>query len=476
MCEHEPVLYVEAHSEFCGDCDCACSPIPFSLDVKPTSESSYTAVANLFSEEIRPGYYVVFSPFAPSGPSLVNESAWHRLQQFQAEPQKLEIPFDRQLADQHLLLPGNELPRHNPTDPETLVAWIHVTNACNLDCPYCYVRKSTMHMTEEVGYAAVDQIVASARNNGFRAIKLKYAGGEATMHFSLVQKLHSYAHELAQANELEIEEVLLSNGVGIKPAMADWIQEEGVKLMISIDGIGEVHDVQRPTKRGTGSFKFIEKSIQEVLLPRHVSPEISVTVTALNAPYVGDTVRWILEQGLSFNLNFYRENQGSKKHLELKLEEKTIIEGLRAGYEVIEEYLPSKPFLNGLLDKINTQAHTHTCGVGQSYIVVGHTGIVSQCQMHLETKVGHIKKDTPHLMQDLAHGPIQNLSVDEKEGCKSCVFRYRCTGGCPIETFRATGRWDVQSPHCNIYKTLFPEALRLEGLRLLKVNGLLPEN
>ncbi len=27
---------------------------------------------------------------------------------------------------------------------------------------------------------------------------------------------------------------------------------------------------------------------------------------------------------------------------------------------------------------------------------------------------------------------------------------------------------DVKSPNCNIYKALFPEALRLEGLRLLK--------
>jgi hypothetical protein len=37
-----------------------------------------------------------------------------------------------------------------------------------------------------------------------------------------------------------------------------------------------------------------------------------------------------------------------------------------------------------------------------------------------------------------------------------------------LTTYRATGRYDVKSPNCNIYKALFPEALRLEGLRLLK--------
>jgi uncharacterized protein len=31
-----------------------------------------------------------------------------------------------------------------------------------------------------------------------------------------------------------------------------------------------------------------------------------------------------------------------------------------------------------------------------------------------------------------------------------------------------TGRNDVQSPYCNVYKQLYPEAIRLEGLRVLK--------
>jgi uncharacterized protein len=58
--------------------------------------------------------------------------------------------------------------------------------------------------------------------------------------------------------------------------------------------------------------------------------------------------------------------------------------------------------------------------------------------------------------------------VDEKEGCRDCTWRYWCSGGCPVATFRATGRYDIKSPNCAIYKAIYPEALRLEGLRLLK--------
>jgi uncharacterized protein len=73
----------------------------------------------------------------------------------------------------------------------------------------------------------------------------------------------------------------------------------------------------------------------------------------------------------------------------------------------------------------------------------------------------------------IRYGPLQNPRGDEKEGCQSCPFRFHCAGGCPLETYRATGRWDVRSPHCRIYQTLLPAALRLEGLRLMKIHGYL---
>ena len=63
---------------------------------------------------------------------------------------------------------------------------------------------------------------------------------------------------------------------------------------------------------------------------------------------------------------------------------------------------------------------------------------------------------------------MQNLAVEEKEGCRTCEWRYWCAGGCPLVTYKVTGRNDVKSPNCNIYKALFPAALRLEALRLLK--------
>lgn len=174
-------------------------------------------------------------------------------------------------------------------------------------------------------------------------------------------------------------------------------------------------------------------------------------------------------EDLPFSLNFYRENDQAMKFGDLRYEEQQIIAGMQAAYQRIEHNLPDRPLLDGLLDRVQAQAHGHTCGVGQNYVVITHEGTVAQCQMELAHAVTF--EASSDLIPLVASGAIHNISVDEKEGCRTCEWRYRCSGGCPLMTLRSTGRVDIKSPNCHIYQTLYPAALRLEGLRILNVHG-----
>ena len=138
-------------------------------------------------------------------------------------------------------------------------------------------------------------------------------------------------------------------------------------------------------------------------------------------------------------------------------------------YKVIEENVPRRSLLASLVDRGNLSApHEHTCGVGNNYMVFDYKGRVSKCQMQMEHAITTVDADDPlELIRTDTIG-IQNISVEEKEGCRDCEWKYWCAGGCPLTTYRATGRYDVKSPNCNIYKAIYPQAMRLEGLRLLK--------
>jgi radical SAM protein with 4Fe4S-binding SPASM domain len=284
--------------------------------------------------------------------------------------------------------------------------------------------------------------------------------------------------QAARESNIPVQDIELSpltpDGVRafLQPEDADWIAAEGIQVMISLDGIGEQHDLLRSSRGGRGTFSRVEQTVDQILIPRGVRPAITMTITGLNAMAAADVARWaLIERDLALSFNFYRRNILSASRSELELEEQRIIEGLLAAYAVIETHLPSRPFFNGLLDHVHAGSHAHPCGAGHDYLVITHRGEFAQCHMLLEQPVRTNPDGDPLLA--IRYGPLQNPRGDEKEGCQSCPFRFHCAGGCPLETYRATGRWDMRSPHCRIYQTLLPAALRLEGLRLMKIHGYL---
>jgi len=128
-----------------------------------------------------------------------------------------------------LLRPAGRTGKAFPTRPRTLTAWLQVTDACNLDCPYCYVAHRPRHMDPEVAEQVIRRLVALAGEAGYQGLVLKYAGGEPTLRWSVVRPMHTLATELAEAQGLALVGVLLT-------------------ITISLDGLSVFHDRQRPWK------------------------------------------------------------------------------------------------------------------------------------------------------------------------------------------------------------------------------------
>ncbi len=458
-----PAMLYSSSSER-AESDCACPvPLPAPIAASPPPAALWQRPSHLYRAPLPQAHELVFNPARPVAAAVLNEPARGILDTFTA-PRPLTDTTTRQLAGLGLLAPDCA-PQHNlDVAPHTLTAWLHVTDACNLRCSYCYVKKSGESMDEEAGRAAVDTIFRAARRHDFRAIKLKYAGGEPALNWPLVQTLHRHAVEHAVQSGLELREVVLSNGTLLTGEMLDWLRGSDVRLMISLDGVGAAHDAQRHFADGRGSFTQVARAIDGAL-ERGLRPYISVTVTPASADGLAETVAFVLERDLPFNLNFVREGDGALGQTETV----RLIAGVKAAFAVIEEALPRRSLIGGLVDRSAFSApHEHTCGAGRNYLVIGPRGDVSRCQMTMVQPVADVWADDPLQAVRGWRDGFQNVSVDEKEGCRDCVWRYWCAGGCPLLAYRATGRSDAPSPYCEIYKSLYPDLLRLEGLRLLK--------
>lgn len=457
----------------CEDCACPVSgyqpALPRSAAPGAADGVRWVQAAGTVESRLDEDHRLLFNPLGSYGVVVVNQPAYdvyagvsHGVDGTEAED------VLRALADLELIHPDGHPSRPVIAPSQVLTAWLHVTNGCNLRCPYCYVRKSAEAMDEPTGRAAVDSVIASALAHGFRTVKLKYAGGEASLNHRLVVTLHEYAAERAAASGLRLEATLLSNGVRLPERLVRTCKQAGIRVMVSLDGIGAQHDVQRPFPSGRPSFHLVERTITE-LIDQGCPPHLSVTVTGRNAHGLPDVVRFALDRDLTFSINLFRDNECAATAPDLRYEEEQIIGSLRAAFEVIEYSLPRWSVLGSVLDRGQLlQPRQRSCGVGQDYVVIDQHGQVAKCHMEIERTLGDVFSGDPLTLVQQDRSSALNLLVEEKEGCRDCTWRYWCSGGCSVATFRATGRYDVKSPNCNIYKAVYPAALRLEGLRLLR--------
>ena len=349
----------------------------------------------------------------------------------------------------------------------SLTAWMHMTDRCNLRCHYCYLPHVREDMSYEIGVQCVDAIFRSAKSNNLNHIKLKYAGGEPLLNFPIINKVHRYAKMVAQNNNISLNGVVLSNGTLLTEIIIEQMKELQLRLMISVDGIGEVHDLHRPYAGNKGSFTDVKKAIQ-MALNLDLKPHLSVTISSRTVEYLDELLSWIVSMDLPFNLNFYRENELSASFTDMQMDEEKIIQGMLSAYEIIKSNLPKRSLLSSLVDKGDlSHSHLRTCGVGQNYLVFDQNGMVSKCQMLISKPITNNKVFDPLKVVREDKSNLQNLPVLEKDVCKSCEWKFWCAGGCSLSTYRATKSYNLNSPNCKIYKAIYPEAVKLEGFRII---------
>lgn len=494
--EYDSEWYSDTNSHDCDsdcniDCDCSLyesSPIHL-ISIAEGDESLRTHTfkqANpLHIQACTPEHWLVCNPTGSGQLAVLDQAMASLLEQFRAPTTPLKVmqesptyvstSIERAVSILHQLgflndvhsSPHRSEERLNPT----LTAWLHVTNACNLRCDYCYLHKTAEHMNDDTAYRAVDAIFRSAVKQQFKRVKLKYAGGEASLQINHVMALHDYAAQMAQQKDMLFGATLLSNGVFLSQQTIDNLKARNIGVMISLDGVGNYHDRQRPFISGRGSFKYIDRTITR-LLHSGLRPLISATISQRNLDGLPELIAYILERDLPFTFNYYRDNACSTHVQDLQFGEAQMIAAMRAVFQAIERRIPRRPLLGSLIDKANLgQTHRYTCGVGNNYIVIDQQGGVAKCQADIQRTIATIDADDPlQIIRNDRQG-VQGFSVEDKEGCRSCQWRYWCAGGCPLLTYRATGRYDIKSPNCHIYQALFPDALHLEGLRLLRYSS-----
>lgn len=431
---------------------------------------------NLFFQKINGGFEVVFDLDGLSGLSVLNESAKEILIKFDQEFQVREDTFSsfEEIRTFTTLVNLGLIKDSQPYEEKLvhkrqLTAWLHLSDICNLNCSYCYISQKKSMMGWEIGKQSIDAIFRSAKQHDFKSIKLKYAGGEPTLNFENLVRLHTYARMIS-GEDFELDGVVLTNAVGITQSMISTIKKLGLRVAVSLDGVGKFNDSQRVFHDGQGTFSEIEHSLN-LLKDADIPTSISVTITNRNVQGLYDTVEYLYGKDLPFNLNFYRVNKNGNQGL--VADQQCLIRELKKAIQILSKKEWPYSVLNSFMDRVNLNGrHERSCGVADSYMVIDGQGSISKCHMVMDDPLTSIKSYDPLEVIRSDENQIQNVSVLNKPQCRNCPLANFCAGGCPYSAKLETGSYFSSSPYCDVYLAIFPNVLALEGERLLIQNGL----
>jgi len=349
-------------------------------------------------------------------------------------------------------------------------AWLHITNQCNLRCTYCYLYKNQDDMSEEVGRLTIDRLLAHCQQCQLKQLKLKFSGGEALLRWRFVKELWHYAQQQIQLKQLNVKlsGVVLSNGVPISKRLAEEIKAEGLRVSISLDGLGKCHDQQRIFPDGRGSFKLVMRGI-ECLQAAGVSFSVSVTITKHNVSELAELTKYLMDRKIIFSFNFFRENPHADHSLAAGADE--LIAGLSKSYQVIQQHQYIAPHVNFLLDRTYIyNPRVATCGVARSYVTIKPNGDLTPCQMAYEQVVANIAEQDwwDKVRATKLCGKSVAPSFADKPACHHCQFAPWCGGGCPLLAQQYSGSTTGANPYCRVYKTMIPELIKLDAELLLR--------
>jgi uncharacterized protein len=128
------------------------------------------------------------------------------------------------------------------------------TPFCNIACAYCYLpnREKRFRMNEKVIRAVAEKILRP----GVAADKLSilwHAGEPLTLPISFYERAFDILIE-ACPPQVRLAHRIQTNGMLLNPQWCALLQKYGVEVGISLDGPQALHDKNRITRRGSGTF------------------------------------------------------------------------------------------------------------------------------------------------------------------------------------------------------------------------------
>lgn len=368
--------------------------------------------------------------------------------------------------------------------PKITGAFLGLTQKCNLKCKYCFVNQNPKEMKLQTAIDAVEYLARNAKERN-EVPSINFFGGEPLLKWTeIIVPLTKYVRE-KYGDKFDLS--MTTNGILLDEEKLEYMKENRIGFMVSIDGNKKTQDLNRPLHNGQSSFNILAPKIP-IFLKYNPNMTFRATVDHDNASEYFDNHKFAIENG--YNNIFTIVNVFTEWTIEEKEELKKQIRKTADYY--LELMLDNKdvsfsPFesmfskINRIeIAKKNNQYRTAgegllaygRCGLGASkFASIATDGTLYSCQE---------MNDNHELGKDFVIGSIYSGEDNEKRmaiisrfnpkkvhstdgmKCEECPFDMICDGACTINNYFKNRDLNIMpSILCYYYQCLYEEALRI---------------
>ena len=356
--------------------------------------------------------------------------------------------------------------------PKITSAFLNVTNACNLRCRYCFVEQSPEYMTLQTAKDAADFLAGNAEGG---QASINFFGGEPLLMWDeIIVPLTRYVRG-KYGGRFNLS--MTSNCTLLTQERAEFMRENGVGLLFSMDGAKETQDRNRPCADGRSSFDILEEKIPIIL---NYFPDVMFRATVTPATC-----------GSLFNDMMYAERKGFREFFtmpncfepweetgtlsaQLRLYSDHYLDCMRRGTEPIffsqlEKYfrkilLHNTAIERGARRKARGCFACGKCGLGSGrYAGININGEIVGCQELFSHCGGYFNIGSIYtgVREDLRTRLIEDYDGAPAVGdhCEDCPLDRICDGGCVANNYLLSGDIHKVPPvYCAWSRLLFGEA------------------
>lgn len=358
---------------------------------------------------------------------------------------------------------------------------LNIIHDCNLRCKYCFADEGEYHgcrqrMSAEVGKKAIDYVI---KHSGPRKnIEVDLFGGEPLMAMDTIKEVVSYARSIEKEHNKNIRFTMTTNCTLLNDEIMEYLNENMVNIVLSLDGRKQVNDKVRVRCDGTGSYEAIVPKINKMIEKRDKDKTHYVrgTFTRENIDFFED-IKHLAELGYK-EISVEPVVLPDEHELSLREEDLPVIfEQYDKLYEeMCKRYGEGNEF-NFYHFNVDLKGgpcvykRISGCGAGHEYIAVTPEGDVYPCHQFVgneEFKLGTIYDDDYKFNEELSD-EFKAAHIYNKPKCKECWARFYCSGGCQANNYNFNG--DIHIPYeigCAMQKKRIECAIALKAKKMEK--------